>query len=202
MTATLAERPEPLTARTAKAAAPRFEITGVAHGPVVAVLGGISASRHVTSSPENPHAGWWEQVVGAGKAIDTDTYRVLGMDYLPQDDDPLDVSTEDQAHALAAALDGADIDKLRAVVGASYGGMVALAFGALYPERASQLVVISAAHESDPLTTASRVLQRRVVELGLATGHSTEALATARGIAMTSYATADEFRRKFDSGGR
>jgi homoserine O-acetyltransferase/O-succinyltransferase len=79
------------------------------------------------------------------------------------------------------------------VVGASYGGMVALAFGVRFAARASRLIVISAAHESDPITTALRHLQRRVVELGRAVGRERDALAIARGIAMTSYLTPRHF---------
>ena len=45
-----------------------YEITGAPGAPVVAVLGGISASKHVTSSASDPRQGWWEEVVGEGRA--------------------------------------------------------------------------------------------------------------------------------------
>jgi len=79
------------------------------------------------------------------------------------------------------------------VVGASYGGMVALAFGASFAARARRLIVISAAHESDPIATALRNLQRRIVALGREVGRERDGLAIARGIAMTSYLTARHF---------
>jgi homoserine O-acetyltransferase len=82
---------------------------------------------------------------------------------------------------------------LHAVVGASYGGMVALAFGAKFISRAKRLIVISAAHESDPIATALRHLQRRVVALGTAAGRERDGLAIARGIAMTTYLTGRHF---------
>jgi homoserine O-acetyltransferase len=71
--------------------------------------------------------------------------------------------------------------------------MVALAFAAEFPARARRLITISAAHESDPMAIALRLLQRRVVELGSSAGREREALAIARGIAMTTYVTAQHF---------
>jgi homoserine O-acetyltransferase len=166
-----------------------YEIVGPRGAPVVAVLGGISASKHATSSPADPTAGWWEDVVGPDRAIDTLRYRVLGIDYLSSRPDGDPVTTFDQADALAAALDRAGVSKVHAIIGASYGGMVALAFGVRYAARVSRLIVIGGAHESDPLATALRHLQRRVVALGRETGREREGLTIARGIAMTSYLT-------------
>jgi homoserine O-acetyltransferase len=74
--------------------------------------------------------------------------------------------------------------------------MVALAFGVAFPERTRRLVVISAAHESDPIATALRHLQRRVVALGTSVGRERDGLAIARGIAMTSYLTPRYFEER------
>jgi homoserine O-acetyltransferase len=171
----------------------RYEIVGPYAAPVVAVLGGISATKHVTASASDPSPGWWEDVVGPGRALDTRQFRVLGIDYVTNGRSAGTVTTDDQAEALAAALDELGIRRVHAVVGASYGGMVALAFGVKFTARAKRLIVISAAHESDPITTALRHLQRRVVTLGSATGLERDGLAIARGIAMTSYLTARHF---------
>jgi homoserine O-acetyltransferase len=94
-------------------------------------------------------------------------------------------------------MDLAGVDRLHAIVGASYGGMVALAFASLYPHRVEKLVVISAAHASHPMATALRAMQRRVVALGISTERGREALTIARGIAMTTYRTAEEFADRF-----
>ncbi|MGI9141265.1 MAG: homoserine O-succinyltransferase MetX [Gemmatimonadaceae bacterium] len=174
-----------------------FEITGPKHGPVVAVLGGISSSRHVTATQENSATGWWPAMVGPGRPIDTGRFRVISIDYLGEAANGAPVRTRDQADALARALDDAAVGRLLAIVGASYGGMIALSFGSAYPHRVGHLIVISAAHASDPMATALRVLQRRVVELGVATGQPAQALAIARGIALTGYGTPAEFRSRF-----
>ena len=166
-----------------------YEINGLAGATVVAVLGGISASKHVASAPTDPRAGWWEDVVGIGRAIDTARVRVISIDYVSRAPEQPPVTTDDQARALAAALDHAGIDRVHTIVGASYGGMVALAFAAAFPRRAGRVISISAAHESDPMSTALRHLQRRVVELGSSLGRERDALSIARGIAITSYLT-------------
>jgi homoserine O-acetyltransferase len=178
----------------------KFEIIGKRGAPVVVVLGGISATKHIASSPSDPTTGWWEDVVGRDKPIDTDQFRVLGIDYAPDDTGPDAVTTSDQADRVAAALDQVGASRAHAVIGASYGGMVALAFGARYGDRAGRLIVISAAHRSDPLSTALRHLQRRVIELGTTTGRGRDAIAIARGIAMTSYLTAQHLAERIAPG--
>lgn len=190
---TLAIEPESTRSLVAELS---YEIVGPRGAPVVAVLGGISASRHVTSTPADPRPGWWQDVVGEDKAIDPTQLRVISINYLWHRPGETPVTTDDQAQLLAAALDAAGIDRVQSVVGASYGGMVALAFGAAFPSRVDRLIVISAAHESDPMATALRHLQRRVVELGTAVGRERDGLSIARGIAMTSYLTPRYFEER------
>jgi len=169
-------------------------VTGRPGAPVVVVLGGISAGRDVR--------GWWPGVVGEGRPVNTREFRVLGADFLDggerADGRPeRAVTTHDQAERIAAALDEHGVERVHAFIGASYGGMVALAFAERYPDRADQLVVVSAPAEAHPMATAWRSLQRRIVELGLETGRARDALAIARGLAMTTYRSAEEFGTRF-----
>jgi homoserine O-acetyltransferase len=179
---------------------PRYLIDGPPGAPVIAVLGGISATRHITTTAE--HKGWWSAIAGPGRAIDTDRFCVLGFDFLDGGRDESGkpqrvVTTHDQALALANILDAAGIDRIHTFVGSSYGGMVALAFAERFGRRVEQLVIISAAHQPHPMSTALRTLQRRIVELGLETDRAGDALSIARGLAMTTYRTADEFGARF-----
>ncbi len=189
-----------------------YEIVGPAGGPLVVVQGGISAGRHVAGGAHPDCDGWWPELVGSGKAIDTDRFRVLGVDFLGgpgASTGPTQLANEsfpaitssDQANAIALLLDHLD-EPTVAFVGASYGGMVGLAFGARYPERLSSLVAISAADRSHPLATAWRSVQRQIVELGLSTGAAREGLELARALAMTSYRTPHEFAQRFDAAPR
>jgi len=181
-----------------------YELVGPADAPVVVVLGGISATRHVTASDRDPSPGWWDEVVGRGRAVDTNQFRVLGVDFLDggrrADGRPRrTVTTHDQAAHVARILDELDVHRIHSFVGASYGGMVALAFAERYPDRVAGLVAISAPHEPHPMSTALRALQRRIVELGLETGRTGDALAIARGLAITTYRSTREFGERFDS---
>lgn len=183
---------------------PRYTLVGRTGAPVVVVLGGISATRHVVFGETSRDAGWWSGIAGEGKAIDITRYRVLGLDFMDGGRDATGrprrtVTTHDQALWLARVLRTLGIGHVHAVVGSSYGGMVALAYAERFGATLDRLVVISAAHESHPMSTALRTLQRRTVELGLETGRTADAMSIARGIAMTTYRTAGEFKERFDS---
>lgn len=181
-----------------------YELVGAAGAPVILALGGISANRHVVSHPDVSTPGWWDGLAGAGRPLDLGQRRVLGVDFRDggrrADGRPSRaVTTRDQAEAIVTVLDELEIDRLDAVIGASYGGMVGLALAEGWPARVGRLVVISAAHETHPMATALRLAQRRIVELGLETGRVEECMVIARGIAMTTYRTAREFEERFEA---
>lgn len=173
---------------------------GPAGAPTIVVAGGISADRHVVSSPEHSTPGWWEALAGPHRALDPTRHRLLAIDWLGIDGD-LDVPIDcaDQAAAIVAALDHLETARAAAFVGASYGGMVGLQLAAAHPERLGRLVVISAAHRSHPYASAWRGVQRRILELGRETGAEARALSLARQLAMLSYRTPDEFLARFSS---
>jgi homoserine O-acetyltransferase len=108
------------------------------------------------------------------------------------------ITTHDQAAAVVRVLDALGVECMHAFVGASYGGMVALAFAERYPRRVAKVVAISAPHAPHPMSTARRALQRNIVKLGLESGRVREALSLARGLAMTTYRSAREFRDRFE----
>jgi homoserine O-acetyltransferase len=188
-----AELDVPLPARLARfGEAARFSLQGPDEAPLIVVLGGISADRFP--------GRWWPGLVGAGGAGDPARHRILGMDFIADPDGEAAPSPLDQAAALCTALDRIGVGKAHAVIGASYGGMIALALGQHFPERVDRLAVISADARPHPAATAIRELQRRIVALGLASGSADEALSIARGLAMLSYRTREEFAGRFEGG--
>src|SRR5579864_221962 len=168
------------------------------HEPLV-VLGGISANCFPALRPDGS-PGWWSELVGEGRPLDSRQYYVIGIDFAADDFGVNAPSTIEQARILAAALDTIGMDRPVSIIGASYGGMVALALAIAEPERVGRLAIISAAAEPHPASTAARELQRRVVSLGLLAGRGDEALAIARGMAMLTYRTPAEFQVRFDGG--
>jgi homoserine O-acetyltransferase len=177
----------------------RATLCGRADAPVVAVLGGISANRFAALHGEG-QPGWWSALACAGGGVDLDKFAVLGIDFAADSAGLAAPTTAQQAEVLGAAMDLLRIGKMHAIVGASYGGMVALAFAESHPERVGRLVAVSAGACPHPYATAMRELQRRVVDLGLRNGDGDEALSIARGLAMLTYRTPDEFERRFSPG--
>jgi homoserine O-acetyltransferase/O-succinyltransferase len=187
-----------------------WRLAGKPDAPIVVALGGISAHRRVFD-PEQPRAGWWCEIAGPGRALDSTQVRVLGIDYLGGSGESTaptsggvfpSLSSYDQAEALLRLLDHLKIARLRAIVGASYGGMVALAFAERYAARVEQLLVISAADRAHPMSTAWRSVQRRALRFALSAGHPADGMELARALAMATYRSPAEFAARFSQAPR
>jgi homoserine O-acetyltransferase len=180
---------------------------------------GLSASAHAASHPADPSPGWWEAMIGPGKALDTDRWFVVCANSLgscfgstgPSTPDPTtgaaygaafpELRVEDIARASQAAVEALGIDTLAATVGTSLGGMTVLAHAALFPGRARALVSISGAMAASASAIATRSLQREIVALALRPGTATEsienAMKIARKIGVISYIGADLLEKRF-----
>jgi homoserine O-acetyltransferase len=185
-----------------------WRMEGAVDAPVVLVLGGISAGRQVVAHYyANEAQGWWKEVMGPGRPLDTRNHRVLGIDFLggsgdstgptPGQTDFPSISAFDQVEVLRHLLVHLKIDNLQAVIGASYGGMVALALSERAPQLAQRLIVISAAHRTHPMATAWRCVQRNIVRYAAARGEGAEGLRLARALAMSTYRSPQEFAQRF-----
>ncbi|MGO9933361.1 MAG: homoserine O-succinyltransferase MetX [Steroidobacteraceae bacterium] len=180
-----------------------FRLVGNEQGPVVAVLGGISAHRAVTGAHGE---GWWPEMVGPGLGVDTRQYRVLGIDYLGgygQSSTPGSgarfppISSYDQAGALSLIVRHLGLSSLHAILGASYGGMVALCFAERHADQVRHILVLSAADKAQVLSTAWRSVQRQIVREAIARGDGAAGLKLARALAMATYRSGVEFSLRF-----
>jgi homoserine O-acetyltransferase/O-succinyltransferase len=142
---------------------------------------GLSPSAHAASSAQDPSPGWWEKMVGPGKAIDTQRYFVICVNSLgscfgssgPASIDPStglayrldfpDLSVEDIARGGFEVIRALEIEKLSAVVGASLGGMVVLAFATQFAGVARRVISISGSPAASPFAIALRSLQRDAI---------------------------------------
>lgn len=187
-----------------------WRLVGRPSSPVVVAMGGISAHRQ-THAATGEAPGWWQGVVGEGCALDTRRLQILSFDYLggsgqsstpTSDTDWPAIAPFDQAELLARLLNAMNIPALRAIVGASYGGMVALAFGQRFPEQVAELAVISAAERTHPMATAWRSVQRNLVRFALRHHNEAEGLQLARALAMSTYRSPEEFAQRFSGPAR
>ncbi len=161
-----------------------FETWGTlnsARDNAVLILTGLSPGAHAASSADDPSPGWWEAMLGPGKAIDTDRFHVVCVNSLgscmgstgPASENPAtgrayrlsfpDLCLEDVAEAAFQVLQGLGIERLACLIGPSMGGMSAQAFMALHPGVASAAVLISTAPHALPFATAVRSLQREAI---------------------------------------
>ncbi len=183
----------------------RARLYGRADKPLLIVLGGISASRFIADGPDKS-AGWWSPLIGPNAAIDLNRFQVLGLEFAPgndQDDDDEEdgptprITSFDQAERIKALLAHLGVQRVAAIIGSSYGGMVALAFAQKYPHAIGAQCIISAAHQPFAMGVAWRGIQRRIVRMALQAGQGGEGLKLARQLAMTSYRSAEEFDQRF-----
>ncbi len=191
---------------------------------VVIVLTGLSASSHAASSPEDKSEGWWEFMIGPDKAIDTNRFHVICFNALggcfgstgPSSINPEtnkkygsdfpEVTIEDIAKAAHHAVVEMGIEHVHAVIGASMGGMTALAYALQYPEELCHLVSISAAARALPFTIAMRSLQREIVRndpMWLDGQYDQDkepiqGMLMARKLGLMSYRAAEEWHQRFD----
>jgi homoserine O-acetyltransferase/O-succinyltransferase len=162
---------EPL-ALTSGATLSSFELMYETYGTLnarrsnaILVCHALNASHHVAGSyaDQPDSAGWWDNMVGPGKPVDTDRFFVVGVNNLggcfgstgpasinaatgqPWGSDFPIVTVEDWVDAQARLADRLGIDRFAAVMGGSLGGMQALSWAIRYPARIANALVIAAA---------------------------------------------------------
>jgi homoserine O-acetyltransferase len=147
------------------------------------ILTGLSPSAHVASNAEDPSPGWWEEMVGPGKYIDTNRWFVICANTLgsckgstgPASINPAtgelyrldfpDLTLEDVANASHALVRGLGIERLACLIGNSMGGMSGLAYLVLHPGSTRTHISISTAPQAQPFAIAIRSLQREAIRL-------------------------------------
>jgi homoserine O-acetyltransferase/O-succinyltransferase len=142
--------------------------------------GAHAAGKYTTAEDERP--GWWDGLVGYGKAIDLDKYFVICVNFpgspfgttAPQTVDPSTgkpygsrypaVTIEDMVHAEKLVLDHLGITTLRSIAGGSLGGMQVLMWCVLYPE-VSHSIIAMASGAAVPVTgMAWHIIGRKIIE--------------------------------------
>ena len=146
-----------------------------ARNNAVLVCHALSGSHHVAGVyRDDPHnVGWWDNLVGPGKPLDTEKFFVIGVNNLggcfgstgpvsinpatgkPWGADFPFVTVEDWVNAQARLADRLGIERFAAVIGGSLGGMQALSWSLQYPERVRHVLAIAPPPSSRRRTSPS-----------------------------------------------
>ena len=150
----------------------------------VLVCHALNASHHVagTYAGQDKSEGWWHNMIGPGKPLDTERFFVIGVNNLGScfgSTGPMHVSpdtgrvygadfpvvtVEDWVNAQALLLDALGIQTLAAVMGGSLGGMQALSWALQYPDRVRHAVVIASAPNLTAENIAFNEVARRAIQ--------------------------------------
>lgn len=192
-------------------------------GNAVFVFHGLAADSHLARISADDAPGWWEGVVGAGLGLDTDRLCVIAANILggcagstgptslaPDGEEWASrfpsLTIRDQVAAavrLGAAL---GIERWKAVVGVSYGGMHALEWHVGHPGTAERVAVIAGPWATTAEQIAANALQTRIVRADPAFhdgfyrsrgAQPRTGLALARQVGMLQYRGPGEFDRRF-----
>jgi homoserine O-acetyltransferase len=181
---------EPLSLRSGAAlrdytlAYETYGTLNAARSNAVLVCHALNASHHVAGryAGQDQPSGWWDNLVGPGKPLDTDKLFVIGVNnpgscfgstgpMSPNPDAPGQaygadfpvVTVEDWVDAQARLLDRLGITQLAAVIGGSLGGMQALAWTLRHPERVRHCVAIATAPNLSAQNIAFNEVARRAI---------------------------------------
>ena len=140
---------------------------------VILICHALSGSAHAAGTYEGDRkAGWWDRLIGDGKAIDTDRYFVISTNVIgscfgstgPMSSNyPSDkpyrlkfpvITIRDMIKAQKQLLSNLGIYHLRAIVGGSMGGMQALQFGVDYPNFSDKIIPLATTYATQPWAIA------------------------------------------------
>lgn len=149
----------------------------------VLICHALNASHHVAGqyAQESKNTGWWDNMVGPGKSVDTDHFFVIGVNNLgscfgstgPKDINPATqlpygadfpvITVQDWVNSQALLLEKLGVKQLAAVMGGSLGGMQAFAWSMQYPEKVKHCVVIASAPNLSTENIAFNDVARRAI---------------------------------------
>ena len=182
---------EPLTLKSGQVL-PQFNLIYETYGELnadksnaVLICHALSGHHHVAGkhSENDKNPGWWDNLIGPGKPLDTNKFFVIGLNNLggchgssgplstnPDTDRPWGatfpiVTVEDWVNSQARLADFLGIKQLAAVLGGSLGGMQALQWSIAYPERMRHALVIASA----PNLTAQNIAFNEVARQAIIT---------------------------------
>ncbi|MEE2682582.1 MAG: homoserine O-acetyltransferase [Actinomycetota bacterium] len=194
----------------------------------ILVCHALTGDSHVSgdSSSSHPTRGWWDEIVGPGKVVDTDEFFVVCINVLggcqgstgpaslnPATSRPYgsqfpNITIRDIVRSQAKVADHLGIEKWHAVIGGSMGGMQVLEWAAMFPDRVPRIAPVATALSASAQQIAWSAVGRAALALDprWREGDYYEAepgdgphsgLAIARAIAQIHYRSDESFQQRF-----
>jgi homoserine O-acetyltransferase len=194
----------------------------------VLVCHALTGDSHAAgrSGPGHPTEGWWDGLIGPGRALDTDRWFVVCANVLggcqgstgPSSDDPATgapygstfpvVTIRDIVRSQSWVADHLGVQRWLAVIGGSMGGMQALEWAVMYPDRVASTVALATTAAASAQQIALSSVQRSAVVLdpawrggdyyGAGVGDGPhQGLAIAREMAQITYRTEEVYAGRF-----
>jgi len=149
---------------------------------VIVVCHALTGSHHCAGHYEGERkAGWWDDMIGDGKTIDTSRYFIICVNVLGScfgSTGPMSleypsfkpfrfkfpvVTIKDMVKAQKILFDSLGIYKAKVVIGGSMGGMQSLVFGVEYPKFAEEIVVLASTYATQPWAIAFNKVSREAI---------------------------------------
>ena len=151
---------------------------------VIVICHALTGSHHVAGTYEGDNkAGWWDGLIGQGKAVDTDRFFVICTNVIGScfgSTGPMSprypynepyrykfpvVTILDMVKAQRILFDRLGIHSVHAIIGGSMGGMQALAFGVIFPNFAKKIIAMATTHATQPWAIAfNKVAQEAILK--------------------------------------
>lgn len=160
--------------------------------PIVLVNHALTGNSQVVGS-----TGWWNDLIGANKTIDTTKYTILAFNVPGNGFDDFiienysDFTTRDIARIFIEGINFLEIKKTYAIIGGSVGGGIAWEMVALEPKITQHLIPIASDWKSTDWLIANCFLQEQILN------NSSKPIEDARTHAMLCYRTPESFAAKF-----
>lgn len=191
---------------------------------VIVLHHALSVGAHAASSEQNATNGWWQDMVGPGKAVDSNRYYVICINNLgscfgssgptslnlatgtPYNARFPDVTIGDMVNSQKQLLDELGIERVYGMVGNSMGAMLSLIWAIEYPQSVERLMLSCTAYKAYPANIANRHIQQSAIRIDPAwnngdytSNEALEGFKLARKLGLYTYRNSAEWNRRFNS---
>jgi homoserine O-acetyltransferase/O-succinyltransferase len=188
------------------------------HSNAVLIVHALTGDSHAASHGPDDKPGWFEGVIGKGRALDSTRYFVVSANWLgsnygttgpasinsetgkPWGESFPDITIGDMSRVLKALTEHLEVSAWHSVIGGSVGGMVTLDFISRFPGMVCSAIPIATAFRASPWVIAFHAIMRRIIAIGRDSGDDEllrRSLEAARMVGIVTYRNRQEFINRY-----